>query len=86
MSRPESCHQCVLLEHVKGSHPKTFRYGCLVARNNRMIHGSEKMIIGDCLTTQELRDKYCIYDSFEKEVERRIEMTDKFNRYMEWCR
>ena len=88
MSRPESCHQCVLLEHVKGvgfSHPKTFRYGCLVARNNRMIKKKKKMIIGDCLTTQELRDKYCIYDSFEKEVERRIEMTDKINRYFERC-
>ena len=41
-----------------------------MARNNRMIYGSEKMIIGDCLTTQELRDKYCIYDSFEKDVEK----------------
>ena len=89
MSRPENCHQCVLLEHVKGvgfSHPKTFRYGCLVVYHNYMLYDTEKVIIGDCLTTQELRDKYCIYDTFEKESNRIMEKADKIYSLLDRCR
>lgn len=88
MSRPESCHQCVLLEHVKGvgfSHPKAFRYGCLDVRHS-MLYPSAKFIVGDCLTTQELRDKYCIYDIFEKEVNHRMKKADKIYSLFDRCK